>query len=194
MEAQGCQTKAVLQTLPDLSRSLEAVGSESGQSLRALGCRPRSWLLRLPCGPSPCLHLLQASSLPPPPVTPKAILLMLKDNLCPSASQDHPLAPCCPQGKRPRSPGWPQSPLGAGTGPVLSAAPPRFTQHPSHGEGLTVLGGARHLAPSPPETCAGEAAAGWTSKGRVSRLPKSRVLSDNYSQYLLSSVYYQPLC
>ena len=155
MEAHGWQTKAVLQTLPDLSRSLEAVGPESWQSPRELGCRPRSWPLRLPCGPPCCLHLLQASSLPPPLVTPKAILLTLRDNLCPSASQDDPLAPCCPRGKRPRSPGWPQSPLGAGTGPVLSAAPPSFTQHPSHGEGLTVPGGALHLAPSPPETCAG---------------------------------------
>ena len=117
MEAHGWQTKAVLQTLPDLSRSLEAVGPESWQSPRELGCRPRSWPLRLPCGPPCCLHLLQASSLPPPLVTPKAILLTLRDNLCPSASQDDPLAPCCPRGKRPRSPGWPQSPLGAGTGP-----------------------------------------------------------------------------
>ena len=125
-----------------------AVSTQTGLQARVVAVSSPMWATPLPPPPAG----LQS---PPPPVTPKAILLMLRDNLCPSASQDDPLAPCCPREKRPRSPGWPQSPLGAGTGPVLSAAPPRFTQHPSHGEGLTVPGGALHLAPSPLETCAG---------------------------------------
>lgn len=104
------------------------VSTRTGLQAKVVAASSPMWAIPLPLPPA---GLVSPHPLSHPPNAP-------------SASQDHPLAPCGPQGNRPQSPGWPRSPPGAGTSPILSAAPPCFTQHPSHGEGLTVPGGALH--------------------------------------------------
>lgn len=147
-------------------------------------CLP--WTIPLP--PPPCRPPVF-----PAPVTPKAILLMLKDNLVPQPLRKSPAGSLlCLQGKRPRSPGWPQSPLRGRHRPALFPPPhPASPNTPVTGRTRLVKAVARLLRKRVLQL---QAAAGWTSKGRCHGFINPALqFSEYYSQYLLSSVYNSPV-